>query len=67
MPSKPYERIAEKDKSVDLFQKLGNAYYFNSEFDKAAKWYGELFALDSLDFGTRYYYRYAVFKSNQSK
>jgi tetratricopeptide (TPR) repeat protein len=65
---KTYERIAEKGyKSVDLFQKLGNAYYFNSEFDKAAKWYGELFALDSSDFGTRILSLCAVFKSNQSK
>ena len=57
---KTYERIAEKGyKSVDLFQKLGNAYYFNSEFDKAAKWYGELFALDSSTLEPEYYYRYA--------
>jgi outer membrane protein OmpA-like peptidoglycan-associated protein/tetratricopeptide (TPR) repeat protein len=56
---KTYERIADKGyKSVDLFQKLGNAYYFNSEFDKATKWYGELFAL-SADQEGEYYYRYA--------
>jgi outer membrane protein OmpA-like peptidoglycan-associated protein/tetratricopeptide (TPR) repeat protein len=56
---KTYERIAEKGyKSVDLFQKLGNAYYFNSEFDKAAKWYGELFAMGK-DVEPEYYYRYA--------
>jgi hypothetical protein len=32
-------------KSVDLFQKMGNSYYSNSRLDKAAKWYGELFAI----------------------
>ncbi len=56
---KTYERVADKGyKSVDLFQKLGNSYYFNSELDKAAKWYGELFAMTS-DLEPEYYYRYA--------
>ena len=56
---KTYERVGEKGyKSVDMFQKLGNSYYFNSEFDKAAKWYGELFAMTS-DLEPEYYYRYA--------
>ena len=41
-----YEKVAEKGyKSVELFEKLGNAYYFNGKLDKASKWYGELFAL----------------------
>ena len=57
---KTYERIAEKGyKSVDLFKKLGNAYYFNAEFDKAAKWYTELFTLDTANLEPEYYYRYA--------
>lgn len=56
---KTYERVAEKGhKSADLFQKLGNAYYFNSEFDKAAQWYEQLFALTE-DVEPEYYYRYA--------
>jgi outer membrane protein OmpA-like peptidoglycan-associated protein/tetratricopeptide (TPR) repeat protein len=58
---KTYERVAEKGyKSVDMFKKLGNAYYFNSELDKAAKWYGELFAIAAdTDLEAEYYYRYA--------
>ena len=58
---KTYERIAEKGyKSVDMFKKLGNAYYFNGELDKAAKWYGELFAMAAdTDLEAEYYYRYA--------
>jgi outer membrane protein OmpA-like peptidoglycan-associated protein/tetratricopeptide (TPR) repeat protein len=57
---KTYERVADKGyKSADLFKKLGNAYYFNAELDKAAKWYGELFALDTTDLEAEYYYRYA--------
>ena len=56
---KTYERIAEKGyKSEDLFKKLGNSFYFNSEFEKAAKWYGELFAMNS-EVEPEYYYRYA--------
>ena len=34
-----YEKVAEKGyKSAELFEKLGNAYYFNGELDKASKW-----------------------------
>ncbi|WP_316632269.1 OmpA family protein [uncultured Flavobacterium sp.] len=56
---KTYERIAEKGyKSADMFKKLANSFYFNSEFDKAAKWYGELFAMNS-EVEPEYYYRYA--------
>ncbi|WP_418263422.1 OmpA family protein [Flavobacterium faecale] len=57
---KTYERVAEKGyKSVDMFQKLANAYYFNAQLENAAKWYGELFAMDSTNLGPEYYYRYA--------
>lgn len=56
---KTYERIADKGyRSADLFKKLGNSYYFNSNFEAAAKWYGELFALDK-DPEADYYHRYA--------
>ncbi|MGM8363828.1 OmpA family protein, partial [Flavobacterium sp. ARAG 55.4] len=57
---KTYERIAEKGyKSAPVFQKLGNAYYFNGELDKAVKWYAELFALPQTTIEAPYYYRYA--------
>ena len=56
---KTYERVAEKGyKSVDMFQKLGNSYYFNGELDKAAKWYDELFAMEPNQ-QPEYLYRYA--------
>ncbi|KQB39787.1 OmpA family protein [Flavobacterium aquidurense] len=56
---KTYERVANKGyKSEDMFKKLGNSYYFNSDFDGAAKWYSELFALNS-SVEPEYYYRYA--------
>ena len=42
-----YEKVAEKGHvSVELFQKLGNAYYFNSDLPNASKWYGALFNLN---------------------
>jgi outer membrane protein OmpA-like peptidoglycan-associated protein/tetratricopeptide (TPR) repeat protein len=54
-----YERVAEKGyKDESMFQKLGNAYYFNAELPKAAKWYGELFAMNKEQ-DPEYYYRYA--------
>jgi len=54
-----YERVANKGyESADVFQKLGNAYYFNAELDKAAQWYGKL-----IDLGQpvepEYYFRYS--------
>ncbi|KAF2514363.1 OmpA family protein [Flavobacterium zhairuonense] len=56
---KTYEKVANKGyKSEEMFKKLGNSYYFNSDFDGAAKWYGELFAMNS-NIEPEYYYRYA--------
>jgi outer membrane protein OmpA-like peptidoglycan-associated protein/tetratricopeptide (TPR) repeat protein len=56
---KTYEKEANKGyKSVDLFQKLGNAYYFNSQLDQAEKWYEQLFAMTS-EVESEYYFRYA--------
>lgn len=57
--TKTYERIAEKGyKSIDLFQKLGNAFYADLNMTKAAKWYGELFAI-TTDLDPVYYNQYA--------
>nr|WP_319802311.1 hypothetical protein [Flavobacterium sp. N1736] len=56
---KSYERAADKGyKSEEMFKKLGNSYYFNSDYQAAARWYGELFAMNSAA-GPEYYYRYA--------
>lgn len=56
---KTYEKVAVKGyKSEDMFKKLGNSYYFNSDFENAAKWYGELFAMNTT-LEPEYYYRYA--------
>jgi tetratricopeptide (TPR) repeat protein len=37
-----------------MFKKLGNAYYFNGELEKAAQWYGELFMTSEVE--PAYYY-----------
>lgn len=56
---KTYERIAEKGyKSVEMFKKLGNSYYFNAELELAGKWYDELFSM-TQDVEPEYFYRYA--------
>lgn len=54
-----YKKVADKGyKSVELFQKLGNAYYFNGELEKAATSYESLFALNE-EVAPEYYFRYA--------
>lgn len=54
-----YERLAKKGyQSADMFEKLGNAYYFNSEFEKAAHWYEQLYLINP-NLESEYYYRYA--------
>jgi hypothetical protein len=58
-PLQIYERVAEKGyKSIDMFKKLGNAYFFNEKLKEAATWYGELFAM-TTDLEPVYYFRYA--------
>ncbi|MDP5199131.1 carboxypeptidase regulatory-like domain-containing protein [Flavobacterium sp. DG2-3] len=56
---KIYENIANKGyKSADLFQKIGNSYYFRSQFQQAEKWYTALFEMNEK-LEPEYYYRYA--------
>ena len=57
---KIYERIAEKGyKSVEMFEKLGNSYYFNADLEMALKWYEQLFELSETGIDPEYYYRYS--------
>ncbi|WP_245557725.1 OmpA family protein [Flavobacterium antarcticum] len=56
---KTYERVAEKGfKDAEMFKKLGNAYYFNAELDKANKWYTALFEM-TKEVEPEYYFRYS--------
>ena len=54
-----YLKVANKGyKSKELFQKLGDSYYFNANLKEANKWYAELFNLNEL-VENEYYYRYS--------
>jgi tetratricopeptide (TPR) repeat protein len=56
---KTYERVSDKGyKSIDMLKKLGNASFFDSDFEKGAKWYSELFTL-TTNLEPEYYYRYS--------
>lgn len=56
---KTYERLFNKGyKSTDMFQKLGNAYYFKADLESAQKWYEQLFNL-TQDVDPEYFYRYS--------
>lgn len=46
-------------KSVDLFQKLANSFYFQNKMEEATKWYGELMAMNEV-IDPEYYFRYAL-------
>ena len=57
---KVFERVAQEGyKSADLFQKLGNSYYYNSDYANAVKWYGELMSNYKNEVSSEYYFRYA--------
>lgn len=54
-----YEKVAEKGyKDEQLFQRLGNAYYFNADLEKAGKWYDALFEMNKNQ-APEYLYRYS--------
>lgn len=54
-----YEKLAAKGvEDEKMFQRLGNAYYFNAELPKAAIWYDRLFAVNPQQ-EPEYLYRYS--------
>ncbi|WP_091134926.1 OmpA family protein [Flavobacterium anhuiense] len=54
-----YEKLAAKGvEDQKMFQRLGNAYYFNAELPKAAIWYDRLFAVNPQQ-EPEYLYRYS--------
>jgi hypothetical protein len=57
---KTYERMSDKGyKSIDMLKKVCNGYFLSDELEKAAKCFGELFAL-TTDLEPEYYYRYSI-------
>lgn len=70
-PNDNYERYAFVDaqemylnvvnsgyESMEVFQKLGDTYYFNNDYTNAHKWYSRLFEYDSSMISKEYYFRY---------
>jgi outer membrane protein OmpA-like peptidoglycan-associated protein/tetratricopeptide (TPR) repeat protein len=54
-----YKKVAEKGyQDEKMFQKLGNAYYFEAELPQALKWYDQLFMLYPNQ-EPEYLYRYS--------
>lgn len=57
--NKIYEEVANSGyRSIELFQRLGDGYYFNARYKESAKWYGELFSM-TQEVPSEYYLRYA--------
>ena len=56
-----YIEVYEKGfQSADLFQKLGDSYYFNGDYVNAEKWYEELYKLEGASTKPEYMYRYGL-------
>lgn len=56
---KLYERLAEKGhENPKLYQRLGDANYFNGQLKEANSWYRKLFEL-TKELPSEYFYRYA--------
>ncbi len=56
---KTYEKVAKNGyKSVELFSKLGDSYYFQAKLKEANYWYNDLFLLNEK-LNSEYYFRYA--------
>lgn len=45
--------------SAEIFKKLGDTYYWNSDYDNASKWYGRLIDTFPIDTDATYYLRAA--------
>jgi len=50
--------VARGDRSQEILQKIGDAYFFNTDMNNAAQWYGELFANYEKVISPEYIFRY---------
>ncbi len=56
---KIYEQLAKKGvASTELFQRLGDAYYFNAKYENAYIWYNKLYEFNP-DCSSEYLFRYS--------
>ncbi|WP_431242063.1 OmpA family protein [Flavobacterium sp. P21] len=60
------EQIKKGNNSVELYTKLGDSYYFNSNYPEAANCYAKVLA-NSNDSHLEYYFRYAQALNNSQK
>lgn len=57
---KMYEKLIEKgNTSKEVYARLGDTYFFNSDYANAAKWYTKLME-DGKGYSPEYYYRYSI-------
>ena len=57
---KIYLKVAESGyESLQLYEKLGDTYYYNSEYEEAIKWYSKLIQKYPNELNPDYYYRAA--------
>ncbi|WGK66205.1 OmpA family protein [Croceiramulus getboli] len=57
---KIYLKVAEEGyASADLFEKLGDSYYFNADYEEAKRWYDRLVNEFPTQVSAEYYFRYA--------
>ena len=55
-----YEELIAKGYSTDrVYKNLGNANYFNANYEAAANWFGKLVAMDDIEVDPEYFYKYA--------
>lgn len=55
-----YEKLVKKGVSnQEIYQKLGDANYYNARYEEASEWYGRLMQLNNDQFAPEYMYRYA--------
>ena len=56
---KIYEQLAKKGiASIEIYERLGDSYYFNANYEKAFIWYSKLYDLNP-DCKSEYLYRFA--------
>ncbi|AUP78251.1 OmpA family protein [Flavivirga eckloniae] len=53
------EDVEKGNRSPEVLQSLANSFYFNGKMEEAAKWYGELIALNAEGLDPENHFRYA--------
>ncbi|WP_405379755.1 OmpA family protein [Maribacter sp. LLG6340-A2] len=55
-----YEKLVKEGyETQEIYSNLGDSYYQKADYNAAAHWYGELFALNDVNVDPEYVYRYA--------